>query len=147
MRLSLAAIAHPEEILCAAVADGQDVIRADENIDLADFQLISFHVHQMHDRKHGIAVFLDLGSLMAMARVLHREIVQAELVLHLLQLALGCVEQSHPDKAVRALDVIADLRGSYVAKFHSALVGNAVDEHGEKSAFGVRVEEKGVDAF
>jgi hypothetical protein len=82
--LALAARAHAEEALLGAVADRQHVVRPGEDVDLADVQLLAGDLHHVQHGEDLAAVFLDLGPLVAVARVLDRELVQVELPAHLL---------------------------------------------------------------
>ena len=64
-----------------------------------------------------------------MARVLDRQFVEIEFLLHLQQLCIGGVTQGHPDEAIRSDDVVADVRDGNIGELSSILVGNAVDQH------------------
>jgi hypothetical protein len=66
----------------------------------------------------------------AVARVLDRQLVQAELLLHLQQLVLRGVRERHPDEAPGLREVIADLAPVEVRKLAAVLVRHAVDQHG-----------------
>ena len=83
---------------------------------------------QHHEQR--VAVFLDLRALVPVARVLHRQLVQVELRLHLGQLLLRRIGQRHPDEAARPLQVIADLPLVDIRELLAVLVGDAVDQHG-----------------
>src|SRR5262245_22025790 len=71
-----------------AVADRDDVARADEDVRLAalDPPLLLVPVRRAQDQEEAVAVLVQLGTLMRLVRVLDREIVQAELALHRAQL-------------------------------------------------------------
>ena len=89
VRLALGALAHAEEALRRAAAHREHEVGADEDADLADLQLVGGReLDHVHDREHGVAVLLDLRPLVAVARVLDRQVVQAELALHLEQLVV-----------------------------------------------------------
>ena len=79
-----------------------------------------------HDEQR-VAVLLDLRPLVAVARVLDRELVQVELLLHLLELGLGGVLERHPDEAAGPREVVADLAHVDVGELAAVLVGDAVD--------------------
>jgi len=83
----------------------------------------------MQHREQLVAILLQLGALVAVARVLHRQLVQAELALHLQQVLLGGVAQRHPDKAAGPGQVVVDLALGDVGELAAVLVGDAVDEH------------------
>ena len=87
-------------------------------------------LHQVHHGKQRITVFLDLGPLVAVLGVFHREWMQVEFMLHLGQLSGLGVLQRDPDKAVGARDVVADFGDGDVGQLGAVLVGHAVDEHG-----------------
>ena len=84
----------------------------------------------MQHGEHGLAVLLDLGPLVAMARVLDREVMQAELLLHLRELGIGRIEQRHPDEATGLLEVVADFLDLDVGELAAFLIYDAVDQHG-----------------
>src|SRR5689334_4093283 len=83
----------------------------------------------MQHREQGFTVLLDFRTLMALARVLDRELVQVELLCHLVELRLRGLEQSHPDEAIGAMDVFADVGDRNVGELATVLVGNATDQH------------------
>jgi len=68
--------------------------------------------------------------LVAVARVLDRELVQLELPAHLLELCVAGVAQRHPDEAAGLGEVVVDLALRDVGQLFSFLVDDAVDEHG-----------------
>ena len=68
-----------------AVAHGDQVARAEERIRLAEADVAFDHLRRMHDHEQRIAVGLDLRPLVRVLRVLDREVVQAELLLQLVQ--------------------------------------------------------------
>ena len=70
------------------------------------------------------------GPLVALARVLDGELVQAELVRHLVQLLARGLEQRDPDEAVRPADVLADVLDRDVGDLAAVLVRDAADQHG-----------------
>ena len=102
----------------------------DEDADLAHRQTGLAGLHQMHHRKQRVAVFLDLGALVAVARILDRQVVQPEFFLHRIEFTIGRIAQRHPDEAILPFKVIADLLDGKVGKLDAVLVGNAIDQHG-----------------
>ena len=131
MRLALGPGAHPEEALLGAVAAGEDEIRADEDGDLAQHEVVGrADLHHVQHGEQGVVVLLDLRPLVAVAGVLDRELVQAELLLHLRQLLGRGVLERDPDEAAGLADVLADVVDRHVAELRAVLVGHAVDEHG-----------------
>ena len=57
---------------------------------------------RVHDREQRVAVLLELGALVAVARVLHRQLVQAELALHLVELRRRRGPSAPPTRRCRA---------------------------------------------
>ena len=75
------------------------------------------------------AVLFDLRPLVAVHRVFDGQVVQAELLLRLLELGLGGVAQRHPDEAPRAREVIADGFDRDVGELGALLVRDAINQH------------------
>ena len=97
----------------------------------ADFSAGGAHrLDQVQHREQRVAVFLDLGALVPVLCVFHRQRVQVKLGLHLRQLGGGGILQRDPDKTVRARDVFTDLFDRNVAQLVAVLVGHTVDQHG-----------------
>ena len=146
LRLAFGTAAHAEEALLAAVAHRQHVVGADEDVDLAHVHLAGAERGSALDRlqldqlQHGeqrVAVLLDLRPLVAVTRVLDRELVQPELLLHGSELLGRGVLERHPDEAVAAADPASDLLDRNVLDPAPLLVHDAVDEH-RFSLVGVR---------
>jgi hypothetical protein len=131
-RLPLAALAHAQEALLAAVACGQHVVAAREDVDFADIHVPGI-AHRWFDQvqhgEEGGSVFLDLWSLVAMPRILHRQWLQSELVLHLGQFGGTGVLQRDPHEHVRPDEVVADFLDRDVDQLAAVLVRRTVDEH------------------
>jgi hypothetical protein len=72
------------------MADRQDVVAADENVDLAAFQLhirsVGRRLERVDDDEQRVVVLLDLRSLVTLARVLDGERMEIELQGHLVDL-------------------------------------------------------------
>ena len=83
----------------------------------------------MKHREQRIAVVLDLGPLMSIARILDRERMQAELCLHLCERVGVRFAQGNPHEDIRLGYVIADLLDGDVGEFLSVLVGDTTDQH------------------
>jgi hypothetical protein len=128
-RLALAARPHPGQRLLAAVAHGEDEVPADEDVDLADVDLVGDGLQQVHRHEEGIAVLLDLGALMTVAGILDRQFVQAEFFLHRRQFRVSGVAQRDPDETARPGEIVADFVDRYIGELASFLVGDAVDQH------------------
>jgi hypothetical protein len=80
-------------------------------------------------REQRIAVFFDLGALVAVARVVDGELVQAELLGHFVEFLVRRLEQRDPDEAVGPAHVLADVLGRDVGELAAVLVGDAADQH------------------
>ena len=93
----------------------------------------------MQHGEHDVAVLLDLRPLVAVARVLDREVVQAESCCIFVELFVGGIAQRDPDEAIRALEVVADVLDADVGELLAVLVGDAVDEHGTVAQVGTTV--------
>ena len=121
------------------MADGEDVIRADEEIDLAGDELVAavgrlLALDRVQDGEQRVAILLDLGALVAVARVLDGELVQAELLRHLVELLERRLEQRDPDEAIALAHVLADVLSGDVGELAAILVGNAADQHARRRA-------------
>ena len=87
-------------------------------------------------REQRVAVLLDLRPLVPVPRVLDRELVQRELLRHLVQLFVRRLEQGDPDEAVAAAHVLADVLLRDVGELAAILVGDAADQHGAHHSCG-----------
>ena len=134
LRLALAAGADVAEALLRPVAHRQDVVAADEDVDLAAGQLVvrpfGRRLERVQDDEQRVVVLLDLRPLVALARVLDGERMEAELRRHLVDLFLRRLEQRDPDEALGPRHVVADVGHRDVAELLPVLVGDAVDQHG-----------------
>ena len=65
------------------IAHRQHVVRAGEYIYFADHQLVVDDFDHVQHREHRVAVLLDLGPLMAVAGIFHRQFMQIELFLQI----------------------------------------------------------------
>src|SRR6185437_8485119 len=134
LRLALGSRAHRREADLRAMAHRQHVARADEQVALADLDLLaavfeSDQFGRVQHREQRIAVFLDLRSLMPFARILDRELVQAELLCHLVELLERRLEERDPDEEIRPMHVLADVRDGDIGDLATFFVGDAADEH------------------
>ena len=143
LRLALGARAHAEKALLAVQSHREHVVAADEDVDLADLQLVTDHVDGVHHDEQQVAVFLDLRPLVPVARVLHRQRVQVELLLHRGELVLGRIAQRHPHEAAGALQVVPDVALVDVGELAALLVGDAVDERHIWGSDGTPIESAG----
>jgi hypothetical protein len=115
--LALAAFAHVLEPLFGAAANRQHIVAADEDIDLADLQFVVDDFDRMQHGEQRIPIFLDLGTLVAMLRIFHRQFVQAEFPLHLGEFFGSGLVQRDPDKTFRPADILADIFFTISASF------------------------------
>ena len=115
------------------MAHGDDERLADEEHDVTELDLLAVLVvsHRLEHDEQRVVVLLNLGPLMRVERVLDREIVQLELLGHLVQLGLGRFVQTDPDEGV----VLGAGRreGVGIALGHdltdAVVVESAVDDH------------------
>ncbi len=107
--------AHGAQVRGQAVADGDDEIGTDEDMDLPEVHLL--HVVEvggrLEDDEQHVVVALELGPLVGDDGVLQRDLVQPELVGHVLELGVGRPEQTDPGHGARLslLGPLAEVRG------------------------------------
>jgi len=130
LRLAFAARAHVLESALGVAAHRDHVIPAHEDVELAHAQVFAAHIDGVQDEEERIPVLLDLRPLVAVARVLHRQLVQVELLLHRRELGIGRVAQGNPDEAVGTREVAADLARVDFRELAAVLVSDAGDKHG-----------------
>jgi hypothetical protein len=83
-------------------------VPADKQVRLAKDDVAVFHLRGVqHDEEH-IAVHLQLGPLVRVARVFNGEIVQAEFLLHAVEHRVVGLMQTEPDKRARRVQHVAD---------------------------------------
>ena len=132
--LALGARADVGESLLGAQPHGQEIIGADEHRDLAHAQRrigpLGRLLDSVHHGEQRVLVLLDLRALVALARVLDGKRVERELLLHLVELRRGRLEQRDPDEAIGPGHVLADVLDRNIAELPAVLIGDAVDEHG-----------------
>ncbi len=101
----LHAAAHRGQVGRLAVPDGQHEVRADEHVDLAELDLLDV-VEVAGGAQHheqGVAVAFQLGPLVGDDGVLHRHLVQPELLRDGQELGLGRPVQPDPGHRARLL--------------------------------------------
>src|ERR1700746_363135 len=121
--------------LSRAVAHGDDEGGVDEEEQLADLDhLFGVYVASgLDDDQQGLAVELDLGSLVSVDRALHRKLVQVELAGDRLELLRRGLEEAEPDEGICALGGFADvLEGKVPVTALPFFVDRAVDDHVSK---------------
>ena len=103
----LADVAEPAAF---AVPDGDEEVVAREEHHLADVDdLLVVAVHDgLEDEEQGVAVLLELGTLVRLDRVLDRKLVQVELAAHGVELLLGRLDEADPDERVVGRLAVAD---------------------------------------
>ena len=129
-RLALGTLAHAEETLGRIAPHGQHVVGTGEDRDFAGDQFVAVEVDGVDDREQRVAVFLELGPLVAARGVFDGQFVQVEFLLHLGQLLRLGIAQRDPDEAAGLLQVFADILDRDIGQFLAFLVGDAVDQHG-----------------
>src|SRR2546425_746595 len=118
---SLFAVLHNIEFVGGEIKIGE--------VDIFDLDLAAHELDVVQHREQRVSVLLDLGTLVAVTRVLDSELVQIELVLHGGELARPGVLHRDPHEALGAADVLADVLGCDVAELLAVLVCSAVDQH------------------
>ena len=108
-------------------AHRQDVIGTDENVDLADVQLVVLDFDRLQHGEQRVAVLLDLRPLMAVPGIFDGELVQVEFLLHFLELARRRILERDPDEAIGTLHIFADVFLRNVGELLAFLVRDAVD--------------------
>ena len=111
------------------MAQRHEVARADEHMRLAEGDPAVHELCGMRDHEQRIAVRLDLRPLVRIARILDREVVQAEFLLELAEQRRLRIEQPDPDEgAVVDRQHVADLVERDIAARPVAAVDDAVDD-------------------
>ena len=101
----LHAVAHGGQVAGLAVSDGEHEVAADEQVDLAELDLldvVEVAGGPQHDEER-VAVAFQLGPLVGDDRVLDGELVQPELLGHGQQLRLGRPVEADPGHGVGLL--------------------------------------------
>ena len=129
LRLALGPRPDIAEAALDAAADRQHVTVADEDGDLTNPQIPPVDLEHVQDREERVAVLFDLGTLMAVLRVFHRQRMQVELTLQVLEFACLRVGDGDPDETVGMADELTDFRDGDVGDLVTVTVGDAVDEH------------------
>jgi hypothetical protein len=114
------------------VADGDDKLRADEDLDLPEHDRLRLvHVAgRPQDDEERVPVALELRALMRLNGVLDRELVQVELARHRNELLLARLVEAQPGDRVPALAGCVQL-GEVVGlrRTSAVLVDGAVHDH------------------
>jgi hypothetical protein len=82
------------------------------------------------DHEKRILVALELGPLMAVQRVLDRQIVESELILNGAQQPFRRLDQPDPDEGLRPPQRVLDVAEIDLAQPGAAFVSDAVDDAG-----------------
>jgi len=80
------------------VADSDDVVRAHEDVGLAEGDPVVLQRGRAEHDEQGVAVDLELGHLVRVQRVLDRQLVQPDLRLQHAQVLLGRLLEADPDE-------------------------------------------------
>ncbi len=115
------------------MADHDRVAGAEEDVDLAELDLLLGVVvaRGPQDDEVGLVVVLELRALVGVARVLERQLVQAEDLPDALELLAGRLVQAEPDELVAALAErggVLEVERALVLAGAVAVV-SAVDDH------------------
>ena len=99
-------------LVCArrAVAHGEQEVLADKEVDFAEIDLVLAcgHVQGSHHDEDRIGVGFELGTLMCAMRVFDGQVVELELLLHLLEDLFAGLVKADPHEAARLRQHIAD---------------------------------------
>jgi len=129
-RLALATLTHAEKGHIRMLSYREHEVGPDEDGDLPELQiLLTVILEQMHHHEEGIAVLLHLRALVAMTRVLHGQRMQAELLLHDVELLGGRVLQGHPQQASLIGAIVRDVPDRDVGLLAAIAVHHAVEQH------------------
>lgn len=109
---------------------GQQEACAEKRVRLAIADALVDQLGSIDHHEQRVAVALGLGPLVRLERIFDGQIVQAELVLQLVQHRFLRLVQANPDKAIRALQHVADLLQADVVAFGIAIVIGAGDDAG-----------------
>lgn len=112
------------------MAYGHQEARAKEGVGFAILDALIDHLRGGHHHEQRIAVGLDLGPLVRVARILDGQVVQAEFLLQFQQHIIVGVVQAYPDEAVATGDDIADGVQADVVALAVVIVVDAVDDAG-----------------
>ena len=114
-----------------AVSDRHQVALAEEDVGLAELHASFHRLRGVEHHEQRVAVDLDLRSLVRVVCVLHRKIVESELLLQFFQQRLvGLVQTDPHETAVVARQYIADLLEADIRQALAiSCIGNAVHHH------------------
>src|SRR5436190_17468124 len=96
---ALAPRTHLTKSLFSFTAYRKDVIWTGEDVDFTDPQFTVDNLDHLQYDENRVIVLLDLRTLVALPRVLDRELVQAEFMLHGGQLSRARILECNPDEA------------------------------------------------
>ena len=133
MRLPFATRAHTQKPLLTAITHRQDVIAADEHVEIAHRKTLPVRLDQVQHGKQGIIVFFEFGALITIARIFHCQIMQTKLDLHLRHFFRAGIAQGNPDERIRPLQEVADLLDRQITQTAAMLIGHAIDQHAPSS--------------
>ncbi|KAG0741551.1 hypothetical protein G6F24_016683 [Rhizopus arrhizus] len=130
LRLALDARANRRVGQRCTMAHRHQEARAEEGMRFAILDALIDHLRGGHHHEQRIAVSLDLGPLVRVARILDGQVVQAEFLLQFQQDIVVGIVQAHPDEAVATGNDIADGVQADVVAFALVIVVDAVDDAG-----------------
>ncbi len=116
-----------------AVADRHDEAVADEEQDLAEVDVVGLDVARgLQDHEKRGAVDLELRALVGVDRVLHRELVEAELAPDGVELLLGGLVEADPRERLRAMAGLEEMVERQLALVaHPSSLERVVDDHSD----------------
>jgi hypothetical protein len=131
IRLALGPLTHLDQLVRLAVADRDDEVRPHEGVDLAELdRLLLLHVaRRLEHHEKRLAVAFDLGPLVGLEGVLHRQLVQLELAGHGVELFPGRLVEPDPGETTIAVGLVDLIERTGWAPA-PVNVDGAVDDHG-----------------
>ena len=102
---------------------GKQVCLSEDDIRLGQYR-------RLGDDEKRIPIGLQFGALMRCARVLHREFMQAELLLHLPEQGIVRLVKADPYEHIGLLDDFADFIDWKRLEAHSLSIGNTIHDGG-----------------
>jgi hypothetical protein len=97
---------------------------------LAELDLVLDQLRRVHHDEQRLAVDLELGPLMRLERILDREIMQAEALLHLAEDVLARLMQADPDEPPGLGLELGEAVDVEISDPPSLLISRTADDHG-----------------
>jgi hypothetical protein len=128
-RLTFAARPNILKSPLSVIAYGQYIVRTHKHVDLSYVELAFQQLHDVQHGKQRIAIFIDLGPLMTVARIFNRQRMQVELGLHVFKCLVVGIAQRHPHKTTGLIHIPMNLVGGNIGHLSTIPVENAIDQH------------------